>query len=55
MLFTTLVVITALCLLIPLTRMYGVLGALITGYFYPAHTLSLLGGLALGWFIYFQW
>ena len=30
MLFTTFVVITALCLLIPFTRMYGVIGALVT-------------------------
>jgi hypothetical protein len=47
MLFTTLVVITALCLMIPFTRMYGVIGAVITLYFYPAYTLSLLGAIAL--------
>jgi len=52
MLFTTLVVITALCLMIPFTRMYGVIGAVITLYFYPVHTLSLLGVLALGLVIF---
>ena len=56
MLFTTFVVITALCLLIPFTRMYGVIGALVTAYFYPAHTLTLLGvlvisGLAVQYFL----
>ena len=49
MLFTTFVVITALCLLIPFTRMYGVIGALVTAYFYPAQTLTLLGAIVLGW------
>ena len=53
MLFTTFVVITALCLLIPFTRMYGVIGALITAYFYPAQTLTLLGVIALGGVAYF--
>ena len=47
MLFTTFVVITALCLLIPFTRMYGVIGTVITLYFYPAQTLTLLGVLSL--------
>ena len=55
MLFTTFVVITALCLLIPFTRMYGVIGALITAYFYPAHTLTLLGVIALGGVAYIYW
>ena len=56
MLFTTFVVITALCLLIPFTRMYGVIGALVTAYFYPAQTLTLLGAIALGGvvFIYYK-
>ena len=45
MLFTTLVAMTALCLMIPFTRMYGVIGAVITLYFYPAHTLTLIGVL----------
>ena len=55
MLFTTFVVITALCLLIPFTRMYGVIGALTTAYFYPAQTLILLGVLALGWAVFIYW
>ena len=53
MLFTTFIVITALCLLIPFTRMYGVIGALVTAYFYPAHTLTLLGAIVLGGIAYF--
>ena len=55
MLFTTFVVITALCLMIPFLRMYGVIGALITVYFYPAQTLTLLGAIVLGGVVYFQW
>ena len=55
MLFTTLVAVTALCLMNPFTRMYGVFGAVITAYFYPAQTLSLLGVLALGGVTYFYW
>ena len=48
MLFTTLVAVIALCLLIPFTRMYGVIGTVITLYFYPYYTLTLLGAIALG-------
>jgi hypothetical protein len=55
MFFTTLVAVTALCLMIPFTRMYGIIGALITAYFYPAHTLTLLGALALGWVVFIFW
>ena len=55
MLFTTLVVTTVLCLLIPFTRMYGVLGAVITLYFYPTYTLTLLGVLALGAVAFIYW
>ena len=55
MLFTTFVVITALCLLIPFTRMYGVIGALVTAYFYPAHTLTLLGAIVLGGVVFIYW
>jgi LPXTG-motif cell wall-anchored protein len=47
MLFTTLVAVTALCLMIPFTRMYGVIGAVITLYFYPTNTLTVLGVLLL--------
>jgi hypothetical protein len=55
MLFTTLVAGVALCLMIPFTRMYGVIGAVITLYFYPAQTLTLLGVLALVGTAYFYW
>ena len=48
MLFTTLVAVIALCLIIPFTRMYGVIGTVITLYFYPYYTLTLLGAIALG-------
>ena len=55
MLFTTLVAMTALCLMIPLLRMYGVIGAVITLYFYPAHTLTLLGAIVLGGVAFIYW
>ena len=55
MLFTTLVAVTALCLMIPFTRMYGVIGAVITLYFYPTNTLTLLGVLVLGTVAYIYW
>ena len=48
MLFTTLAVITALCLFLPFARLYGVIGTGITLYFYPYETLTLLGVLLLG-------
>ena len=48
MLFTTLAVVTTACLLMPFTRMYGVIGALITLYFFPYHTLTFLGVILLG-------
>lgn len=47
MLFMTLAVVTVLCLFLPLTRLYGVMGAVITLYFYPYYTLTLLGLLLL--------
>jgi hypothetical protein len=55
MFFTTLAVITALCLLIPFTRMYGVFGALITAYFYPAQSPTLLGAIVLGGVVFIYW
>jgi len=48
MLFTTLAVVTAACLFLPFTRMYGVIGALITLYFFPYHTLTFLCVILLG-------
>jgi hypothetical protein len=47
MLFTTLVVITALCLLIPMTRIYAVIGTGLLLYFYTTLTLTLLGVLII--------
>jgi len=54
--FFTLAVITALCLLIPFTRMYGVIGLMILLYFYTQLTMILLGVLLLAAlaFIYFR-
>jgi len=56
MFFTTLVVITALCLLIPMTRIYAVIGAGLLLYFYTTLTLTLLGvliisGIAVQYFL----
>ena len=55
MLFTTLVAVIALCLMIPFTRMYGVIGAVITLYFYPSCTLTLLGAITLGVIAFIYW
>jgi hypothetical protein len=52
MLFMTLAVVTVLCLFLPLTRLYGVMGAVITLYFYPYYTLTLIGVLVLGGIAY---
>ena len=48
MMFITLLVITVLCLAIPFTRMYGVIGAVALLYFYPYVTLALIGVPILG-------
>jgi hypothetical protein len=48
MFFMTLAVVTAACLFLPFTRLYGVIGALITLYFYPYHTLTSIGVILLG-------
>ena len=50
MLFMTLAVVTAVCLFVPVTRLYGVIGSVITLYFYPYQTLALLG--AMGAYFY---
>ena len=55
MLFTTLVAVIALCLMIPFTRIYGVIGTVITLYFYPYHTLTLLGVIVLGGIAFIYW
>ena len=48
MAFFTVAAVSALCLLLPVTRVYGVIGAGILLYFYPFPTLGilLLGGAA---------
>ena len=52
MAFFTVAVISALCLLLPVTRVYGVIGAGILLYFYPFPTLGILftGGAAFFYF-----
>ena len=55
MFFTTLVAVIALCLMIPFTRMYGVIGSVITLYFYPMYTLTLLGAIALTGVAFIYW
>ena len=52
MLFMTLAVVTAVCLFMPFTRMYGVTGAVITLYFYPYHTLTLIAVLIMAGITY---
>jgi hypothetical protein len=56
MLFMTLAVVTAVCLFVPVTRLYGVIGSVITLYFYPYQTLALIGALivATGAYFYFN-
>jgi len=48
MTYFTVATISALCLLLPVTRVYGVIGAGILMYFYPVPTLGILliGGAA---------
>jgi len=42
MAFFTVAAISALCLLLPVTRVYGVIGAGILLYFYPVPTIGIL-------------
>ncbi len=53
MAFFTVAAVSALCLLLPVTRVYGVIGAGILVYFYPIPALGilLLGGAA---YLYFH-
>ena len=48
MTYFTVAVISALCLLLPVTRVYGIIGAGILVYFHPFPTIGilLLGGIA---------
>jgi hypothetical protein len=52
MFFITLVVITAVCLLLPTARLYGIIGAMLLLYFYPFLTIGvlLLAGIALQYY-----
>ncbi|MHC4799671.1 MAG: hypothetical protein ACYTF1_23805 [Planctomycetota bacterium] len=52
MTYFTVAVISALCLLLPVTRVYGIVGAGILTYFFPVPTLGilLLGGAAYYYF-----
>jgi hypothetical protein len=54
MAFFTVAVISALCLLLPMTRVYGLLGAGILIYFFPFPTLGILltGGAAFFYFFH---
>jgi len=54
MLWITLVLVTGLCLALPLTRIYGIACTVMLLYFYPYHTLTLLA-LAGVAFIYFKY
>ncbi|MEN8108481.1 MAG: LPXTG cell wall anchor domain-containing protein [Pseudomonadota bacterium] len=48
MTFITLALMTTLCLVLPFTRSFAVIGAVILLYFFPQQTLALLGVLLLG-------
>ena len=52
MAFFTVAAISALCILLPITRVYGVIGAGILLYFYPFPTIGilLLGGATYMYF-----
>ena len=52
MTYFTVAAVSALCLLLPVTRVYGVIGAGILMYFYPIPTLGILlsGGAAFYFF-----
>ena len=50
--FLTVAVVTALCLLLPVTRIYGVIGVGILLYFKPALSLGVLAVAGIIYFIY---
>ena len=54
MTFLTVAAVSALCLLLPVTRIYGVIGAGILLYFFPFPTLGILatGGAAFFYFFH---
>ena len=52
MAFVTLAVMTALCLLLPVTRIYGVIGVGILLYFRPFLTLGVLALAGIAYHFY---
>jgi len=50
--FLTVAVVTALCLLLPVTRIYGVIGVGILLYFKPALSFSVLALAGITYFTY---
>jgi hypothetical protein len=50
--FLTVAILTALCLLLPVTRIYGVIGLGILLYFRPFLTLGVLALAAIAHFTY---
>ena len=52
MAFVTVAVVTALCLLLPVTRIYGVIGVGILLYFRPVLSLAVLAAAGIIYFVY---
>ena len=52
MTFITVAVVTALCLLLPVTRIYGVIGVGMLLYFQPYPTIGVLALAGIAYFIY---
>ena len=52
MAFVTLAVMTALCLLLPVTRIYGVIGVGILLYFRPLLSLIVLATAGIAYYLY---
>ena len=52
MTFINVAIVTALCLLLPATRIYGVVGVGILLYFRPALSLGVLAVAGIVYFIY---
>lgn len=50
--FFTAVVVTALCLILPITRLYGVLGVGILLFFRPVLSLAVLALAGIAYFTY---
>jgi hypothetical protein len=50
--FLTVAILTALCLLLPVTRMYGVIGLGILLYFRPLLSLIVLATAGIAYYLY---